>query len=366
MIGKQCVPAVSVIVPIYKVERYLEECVDSIRNQTMDNIEIILVDDGSPDACPEMCDRFAAEDNRICVLHQTNSGVSAARNSGIKMARGEWLMFVDGDDWLERNAIEVLYQKNKEWDCDVITGARFVSYINKEVSEARADISEHCFSVSEYQINLLGNALLDFPFAKTLFLEKMSENVQLAPPWMKLYRRQLICKNGILFPVHIKWAEDMIFNMEVILKAQKVGYLNHIPIYHYRQRKSAVTKQLAVLQKEYMVTLHYMYERFIESEMLNELRPYFYMECISCAIQLLTMCGENGDSIFSQAAMIKKFVEEPLCHQALVNTSLRQVSLKKRSLGALFLKHRMYMLAVLVSRCFYRISFKKKIVDMFV
>ncbi|MCM1224688.1 MAG: glycosyltransferase, partial [Lachnospiraceae bacterium] len=91
---------VSIIIPIYNVETYLERCVNSIRNQTLRELEIILIDDGSPDACPQMCDRYAAEDERIKVIHQPNAGVSVARNRGMDAATADWIMFVDPDDWL--------------------------------------------------------------------------------------------------------------------------------------------------------------------------------------------------------------------------------------------------------------------------
>lgn len=101
---------VSVIVPIYNVEAYLERCVDSIINQTYKNLEIILVDDGSPDRCGEICDEYASKDSRIVVIHKENGGLSDARNAGIEKAQGEYLSFVDSDDWIEPNMIEVLYK----------------------------------------------------------------------------------------------------------------------------------------------------------------------------------------------------------------------------------------------------------------
>ena len=101
-------PLISVIVPIYKVEPYLRECVDSILGQTHGNLEVILVDDGSPDACPAICDEYAARDARVRVIHKTNGGLSDARNVGLDVARGEWVGFVDSDDVVEPTMYEVL------------------------------------------------------------------------------------------------------------------------------------------------------------------------------------------------------------------------------------------------------------------
>ena len=97
---------ISVVIPVYKVEKYLKKCIDSVRNQTYENLEIILVDDGSPDNCGKMCDDLAKEDTRIKVIHKTNGGLSDARNAGIDMAEGDYLAFVDSDDWIENTMYE--------------------------------------------------------------------------------------------------------------------------------------------------------------------------------------------------------------------------------------------------------------------
>ena len=100
---------ISVIVPVYKVEKYLKQCVDSILNQTFPDFEVLLIDDGSPDSCPAMCDDYARKDPRIRVFHKENGGLSSARNKGIEESRGNWLCFVDSDDYLAENMLENLY-----------------------------------------------------------------------------------------------------------------------------------------------------------------------------------------------------------------------------------------------------------------
>lgn len=114
------VQKISIIVPIYNVEKYIRQCLDSIVNQTYRNLEIILVDDGSPDACGAVCDEYAKMDGRITVIHKENAGVGAARNDGIDRATGEWLMFVDPDDWLELDCCENAIKAAQKSDCDVI------------------------------------------------------------------------------------------------------------------------------------------------------------------------------------------------------------------------------------------------------
>ena len=110
---------ISVIVPVYKVEKYLKRCVESIVQQTYQNIEIILVDDGSPDRCPEMCDEYARRDARIKVIHKSNGGLSDARNAGLNIASGDYISFVDSDDWIEEDFIEILYKNMKKENADI-------------------------------------------------------------------------------------------------------------------------------------------------------------------------------------------------------------------------------------------------------
>ena len=112
-------PLISVIVPIYNVEKYLARCVDSIVNQTYKNLEIILVDDGSPDRCPQMCDDYAEKDSRIKVVHKKNGGLSDARNAGMAVATGEYISFIDSDDWIETSMFELLLNNIFQYDCEI-------------------------------------------------------------------------------------------------------------------------------------------------------------------------------------------------------------------------------------------------------
>jgi glycosyltransferase involved in cell wall biosynthesis len=115
-------PIISIIIPVYKVEKYLHRCLDSILAQTFIDFECILVDDGSPDNCPAICDEYAKKNNRITVIHKENTGVAAARDSGLSKASAEFVMYVDSDDWLEPNALELLYKKQRETDADIVVG----------------------------------------------------------------------------------------------------------------------------------------------------------------------------------------------------------------------------------------------------
>ena len=127
---------VSIIVPIYKVEPYLDQCVQSIVDQTYANLEIILVDDGSPDNCPAMCDAWAEKDSRIRVIHKANGGVSSARNAGLDMATGSYIAFVDADDWLEPAAVEILLEQAVSTGADIVVGNYYFDYVDGRSAQA--------------------------------------------------------------------------------------------------------------------------------------------------------------------------------------------------------------------------------------
>ena len=126
-------PKISVIVPVYKVEPYLRKCLDSIVNQTYRNLEIILVDDGSPDNCGAICDEYAAGDGRIRVIHQENGGVSSARNAGLSAVTGEWVGWVDSDDWIEPDMYEYLLKNALEQNADIAVCSHYEVHRETEV-----------------------------------------------------------------------------------------------------------------------------------------------------------------------------------------------------------------------------------------
>ena len=114
-------PLVSVIIPVYKVEKYLEKCVKSVLSQTYQNLEVILVDDGSPDECPRLCDEYELKDHRVRTIHKPNGGLSDARNIGMKSSTGEYLLFVDSDDWIENNLVEMAIHAMSEYRVDIVS-----------------------------------------------------------------------------------------------------------------------------------------------------------------------------------------------------------------------------------------------------
>ena len=209
---------ISVIVPVYKVEPYLDKCVSSIVNQTYKNLEIILVDDGSPDNCPAMCDAWAEKDSRIRVMHKTNGGLSDARNAGMAVATGKLMAFVDSDDWIVPDMYEYLYQRLTEDNNDI--AACGVQMVWEDKTPSRTLTRE-------------GSCVLNQEEAMRAIIE---ESWLKQPVWYKLYKTELV--RDILFPVG-KYHEDVFWSYQAVGRAQRVSVSDHIG-YYYLQRGGSI------------------------------------------------------------------------------------------------------------------------------
>lgn len=224
-------PLISVIVPVYNVRDYLEKCLLSICVQTYSNLEIILIDDGSSDGSGELCDLYAQRDKRIKVIHQVNAGQSAARNRGLDIAQGEFLGFVDSDDWIESDMYDFLYRLLEENAADVSICSHYIE------TEAKTRVRYStgrltCFSCEEAM--------------RALVKDKRVRNYM----WDKLYRRQLF--DGIYFPEN-RVFEDIAVSYHVFYKAHRV-VMQDCPKYHYLKREGSTTQsKLYYQEKEYML-----------------------------------------------------------------------------------------------------------------
>jgi len=219
--------AVSVIVPIYRVEQYIHQCVNSLLAQTLTNIEIILVNDGSPDGCGEICDKYASTDKRIKVIHQQNSGVSAARNNGIKLASGEYIGFVDGDDWVTPQMFECLYNAGKDNHCDIVS-CDFTYYFSGKADKKRL----------EKQLFFPDRVVIHKDNFTRMFYIPLIKGEIFTSVWRTICTRALLVDNMIMFPAGIPLREDYYFYMDVISFAHNYIHIAE-PLYFYRARSDS-------------------------------------------------------------------------------------------------------------------------------
>lgn len=210
---------ISVIVPVYRVEKYLNECVESILNQTYQNLEIILVDDGSPDRCPEMCDEYARKDSRVKVIHKENGGLSDARNAGIEIAQGEYLSFVDSDDMIAPEMLHILYERMSTEALNLVLCA--IETIN-DSGDTRGYIH-----ISDAVWN-------EQTFWENFYNDK---RIPCVVAWNKLYKRELF--NQTRYEVG-RIHEDEFIIYDIVSQCRQVCCLSK-PLYKYRLRDESIT-----------------------------------------------------------------------------------------------------------------------------
>ena len=213
---------ISIIVPVYKVENELDRCVQSLMKQTYKNIEIILVDDGSPDQCPKLCEQYAKEDERIHVIHKKNGGLSDARNVGLKSATGEYVLYIDSDDYIDLDSCERFLKATEQQNVDIVVGSA---------------VMEKSDGSSEQMLHTATPAGIIYDASE--FIEKSIKAYQwYAPACFNMYRRNFLLQNELFFKVGI-YFEDMQMLPRVFLAAKKIACIDGV-FYHYVVRENSI------------------------------------------------------------------------------------------------------------------------------
>lgn len=258
---------ISVIIPIYNVENYLDKCLESIINQTYKKIEIILVNDGSTDDSLRICEKYSKIDKRITIIDQKNAGVSNARNTGIKKANGDYIIFIDPDDYININMLQILYDNiNIVDDIDIsICAFEKVYFYEKNNS-----------------INIVGKNEKNF-LDKTTLLKWMTKNEYFQGfVWNKLYKKSIINKHKILFNEDISVCEDFLFNSEYIDKINKGIYTQEKLYYYYQRKDSAYNGKF---NKKWL-SVKEAYEAIVNIYKKNNLYEYVGLKYIGLILNL--------------------------------------------------------------------------------
>ena len=218
----------TIIVPVYKVPyNYLEKCIESIINQTYENLEIILIDDGSPDDCGLICDKYQKQDLRINVIHKQNGGLSQARNTGVINATGDYLMFVDGDDWLEADCCEIVVNKILEKECDFLMFKVYKNYRNKEIKIKNYSMVNNFLYYEKDKEELLSNFF------------KIESNITSA--YAKVFKTEFLRENNIYHNEdYPQGVEGFIFVLYCLLKFKKCYFLDEY-LYHYMYNENSIS-----------------------------------------------------------------------------------------------------------------------------
>lgn len=296
-------PKISVIVPVYKVEKYLHRCVDSILAQTFTDFEILLIDDGSPDRSGEICDEYAKKDSRVRVFHKENGGVSSARNLGLENAVGEWIWFVDSDDTVEANALNVINTYIGDADGSELCfyfGMNKIERFKKEVISP----SENTFFASEFMMRILSYSVI-------------------TAPYLYIYRRSSLSQ--LFFDTILEIGEDLCYHLQVMaLNPNKtVVQCNHV-IYNYMINSNSVMqrKDFAFVQK-YMNLSQYIYDQYYNSQPNNNLNDSICVNIYKNFIQVFRRLYDKDFILFKKQTkdVMEQFNKYPIMSTALSDLS---------------------------------------------
>lgn len=334
---------VSIIVPVYKVEKYIRQCVDSLINQTLKDIEILLVDDGSPDTCGKICDEYANKDSKVKVIHKQNAGVSAARNDGIKAATGEWIMFVDSDDWATPDMCEIAYNTAIKNKVDIAMFCNFYNYENIELKHKSAPkeiITDNKKDIEIFQQCVFHRGYMDF----------IEENVRyegLTAPWSKIFKAELIKNNNISFNLNVRGTfDDGLFMLETLEHAKKVSF-NNLFLYHYRKTDTSITQSFKEKQLEVYERIYKEIEKFLEKYNKKEIfREAYYARIILYlvhAIKIYFFNKLNPNNMKQKKNKLKRVIETMPYKEAIKNVDINRLD-KTQRIFVFLLKHNLISL----------------------
>lgn len=277
-------PLVSIVVPVYNVEAYLEKCIDSIVNQTYKNFEIFLVDDGSTDASSSICDAYAERDGRISVIHKKNGGLSDARNAGIEVARGDFILFVDSDDYIEVDTVDYLLGLALKNCAEIVVASHKIVYGDEQIKQRKNDLYD------SVQVLTPIHAFNDALYGKKLSLHA----------WGKLYRRSLF--NDVRFPKG-RLYEDAGTTYKIIEKSQRV-IVSSAKKYYYLQRRGSIINSgfyPRMMDSLYFANEMFNFAKDKQPESVEAARTYKFM----CAVAMLDVIVASGSLLAYTAETTK-------------------------------------------------------------
>lgn len=288
----------SVIVPVYNTEKYLNRCIQSIVNQTYKNLEIILIDDGSTDNSGNLCDKWAKKDDRIIVIHQKNAGVSSARNVGLDIAKGEYITFVDSDDYIENNTYENVVNVFELYKVDIVAFQCIM-----ELYKLKRYMTKSKYGLIDYKVDK--TPILD------MFLEK-HEQFYL---WCTVFKRNII--EQIRFIEDLKFGEDCYFSFDTILNSNSMYIMNET-YYHYWCNEESATRKFDCNKWKIKIENYYriwllIYNRILELNLPIYRKTcinYIYITTINLLKELACNVNYNDYKIFANDLLEKKFYKE--------------------------------------------------------
>lgn len=325
-------PKVSIVVPVYNVEKYLDRCVQSLLNQTLKDIEIILVDDGSPDNCPQMCDEYAKFDSRIKVIHKKNGGLGFARNSGAEIATGNYITFCDSDDWLDHDAYETLYNICKNDNLDLCC------FQSRRVKLNGSIINPYPISTKEfYGSEAVKDFLLDLigkdPTKEGSRTYEMSS-------CMALFKRSKFVESNVKFPSEREIAsEDLVFMINFIPNLERVKIVPNI-YYNYLINPKSISQNYSEAKHERLITLIRTVQEYCKNNFsTTEYQNHYYTQLLRVFKVILKYISHSNEPFFSKLKHLSKETKHPMLKEFYQAPISRNYGLKETIYISAMRKH---------------------------
>lgn len=351
-------PIISVIVPVYNVEKYLTRCIESLINQTLNFIEIILVDDGSSDKSAEICDEFACKDNRIKVIHKKNGGLGMARNSGLDVAKGEYVSFIDSDDYIDHTMYQTMYEEMKRTDSDTcycyFMRRSFGGNLEKEKMYLEKKTYEKIDKINEILLEMLGapashskDVVFNMSVCKGLFSRSIIEDNKI----IFESERNLIC-------------EDLIFDLEYLQLSKRVSIVNKA-LYYYCENAGSLThkyyQKRFEKEKELYRELVYRFNKLCSIEIDIERLNKFFLGRTRICIMDEILYNENV-GLKDILKNIKTIVNDPILEKVFESYPYKKNLLKQRVFNFCLKSKIVFIIYVMAKiQCRYKLrkSFKR-------
>ena len=333
---------ISFIVPIYNIEKYVGQCIESLISQDMEQIEIILVDDGSKDASGAICDTYAKKDERIKVIHLENTGVAGARNIGLNSATGKWVCLVDGDDWVSSNLCNSLLPY-LDSDFDIIFfGYQHVSEQNKTIyqnDKSMIELDKGDFA--QLQVGIFNSNAISEKYDKLPYLT----------PWGKLFKRTFICENDLQYTLDVKKGQDGLFNIAAYECAQSGKYINEV-LYNYRINAESICHRFNPDIEQILEFLIQKYSEFLDiypkDELINCFDTMKLRQLMYCII--LNYCHKDNKNHYKKRKQdFLQALEKETYKNVFNNISINDLKFQEKVL-AILIKHRLFMFINLLNK----------------
>lgn len=331
----------SIIVPIYNAEKYLEYCLKSIEKQTLKNIEVLLINDGSTDRSKKICEKICKQDNRFKLINKDNSGVSDSRNIGIKQAKAEYIMFVDADDWIEEKAAEISYNNIKKYKADI---CQFNYYFNSKDKETkREEFSQYIKEKNNNSYETLQCNVISYTYLKKNNIENFG---RIRACWGKVFSKRFLEKNNLFFDISMTIHEDTEFLMRALKRMNKIIFVNEF-LYHYRQNENSVTKSfdakkwdknIKVLQK-----IDKYRESAIDKKIMNDCIDILAFELLTSYLQYDIFNKNKKLKYKERKEELKKVISTEMYINILKNLKLKELT-KNQKIIYLLMKSNCYIL----------------------